>query len=30
MKPVGDIEKTLKVLRFSHPEVNFEFKFVSV
>ncbi len=28
MKPVGDIEKTLKVLRFSHPEVNFIFEFV--
>ena len=27
MKPIGDIEKTLKVLRFSHPEVNFVFEF---
>lgn len=28
MKPLGDIEKTLKVLRFSHPEVNFTLTFV--
>jgi signal transduction histidine kinase len=30
MKPVGDIEKTLTVLRFSHPEVNFVFECITV
>ncbi|MEW5693727.1 MAG: sensor histidine kinase [Candidatus Hydrogenedentota bacterium] len=28
MKPIGDIEKTLKVLRATHPEVNLSFDYV--
>jgi signal transduction histidine kinase len=29
IKPVGRIDKTLRVLRATHPDVNFSYKFVS-
>ena len=28
MKPIGDIDKTIRVLKASHPEVNFSFEHI--
>ncbi len=28
MKPIGDINKTMRVLKASHPEVNFVFEHI--